>query len=866
MMPSPPVDPITVYSPSKKYKFWVNPSDPSGIGPSYCRLSRGGKTVWQKNLPYTFGQACVLDSGKVAGYAYLPDGQNGKIVVALFDSQGNLKLEHKTARSPNRMLDGDNSTVAEGFLSDPGKDWLVVRVKNVHAGDGVERWWTYDTATFKYLKSVQIGQSPRTDYEYVKDAKILPGTPFILLNWSNYRKTAGQSFNLVDKEGKKFWGQDFPGDLQSAVDQGWKGDFSRFLTIGTILRCDQPGRFEVLLVKEKKRVTFVVQKSTKGWDVKEISREPYTVLHRTKPEPLVVKRADIPILAKVNIPQSADFKSDVSDVGDFCFWGDDKVVYLRRSSNEVRVVGRDGRLIRNISLPPAAQGKDARVFIANTSGANFVVVATWAGPNRATLGWKLDVSSGKLVDLPKFKAGWVESIAASPNGRFAVVSMDMGDSSSASHVSFHDADGTPIWIKGNGWSSNDPAEISSPEDVAFDAKGNIVVLDNIAHTLQFFEQSGKFLRAYDLDRLWGKSLSYPTQITCLPGGGFWLIDSETCYLLDAKGAIVRSFKATLANGKAFESREDVRVDRNGQPWITNGRSIFRVDRSGKAIQTIGNAPRLRGLGKIESLKVNFDGRIYALDEVTNGVHVFDAHGKPLFVANPKPSEFDDTPNYARLAVAPSGDIYVSGNNGVGDIHFSPTGQRLKNTIERQRHRHEEEFGIPYRLKPTWHWWNCFLLDESGKTQATLRRWPDLTWMEEGPSAMAPDGQLMAYGGRFFPELDLKPEKLAFFSSRGAPISQTLLPLAMPDTYHSAYDGNLCYFLTDSGLLAMDRQAHPKWLYVPPSWNSKSSWDVFASRGKLALYDGERTVFWIDPRQAKIQNKSVTLPLGSRFKD
>ena len=90
-----------------------------------------------------------------------------------------------------------------------------------------------------------------------------------------------------------------------------------------------------------------------------------------------------------------------------------------------------------------------------------------------------------------------------------------------------------------------------------------------------------------------------------------------------------------------------------------------------------------------------------------------------------------------------------------------------------------------------------------------------------------------------------------------------MPLGMPDTTDSAFDGKFCYFVTTEGLLAVDRAGKLKWVYKPTYWNPKSDWKVFASLGKIALYDGKRKVTWIDPALAKKNGRQVKLPLGEQ---
>jgi hypothetical protein len=71
---------------------------------------------------------------------------------------------------------------------------------------------------------------------------------------------------------------------------------------------------------------------------------------------------------------------------------------------------------------------------------------------------------------------------------------------------------------------------------------------------------------------------------------------------------------------------------------------------------------------------------------------------------------------------------------------------------------------------------------------------------------------------------------------------------MPDISAAAFNGTSCYFVTDTGLIALDKLGKPLWTFKPRGWNA--SWRVFPSLDKLALYDGSRTVYWVIPTPQK----------------
>lgn len=864
----PPVhNPFTAVSDSGKAKFWVNPSDPDAVGTSLCRLSINGKQIWQKRLPFTFEEAQVTDSGIVGGWTNIPEGKLGTVAVVILDAKGTIRLKHKTPRHFARMMHVGPNPKVQGLIFDQLLDRMIVRATGVKEKDFGEKWWSYRLSTAQFTGSQT---TPDMKDSRLENAKLIKGTPLILTNWVQFGSRQGQSFTLIDPSGKKVWGQNLVDDFERETSEKSYKYSWKVRERGTILDTSKPGQFEIRMAKLNQRVKYEVTADGRQWKVTEIARRPFddTDSLKKRIKQISVPKATLPIIGSMTIPQSADFKSTVGDIGEFHFLGPNKIVYVSEAeSKAISVIDLQGNLIRSIRLPKSAQSEYCLIFLTKTSGSNFVVVTLPNANDAKAEAWKIDVATGVTIPLPKFKSFWISSIAGFPDGRFAVVSSDMSNNGSAHHLALHAPDGSTTWIKGERWMGNGKDEIFSPEDVDIDVASNIVVLDNITHNIQVFQQSGKFVRYINLDKVWGREASYPTQITCLPNGNMWLLDSgeKPCHLLDRNGKILRRLSLTFANGKAFDSRTDVRVDSKGNPWLTNGRSFFRINEKGLAIQTVGNAPRNEGLGKISDLHVGLDGKVYALDEVTNSVHAFDQMGKRLFAATPRPKEFDDTPNYGGLRVARSGDIIIRGSNNRGDLHFSPKGIRLKDVHSVGWAQHDSEFGVPFQAKPSWLWRGSYLVDEDGKKRATLRRWPDQTWMEDGPTTVAPNGELMSYGTPDSRIFNFQQKKLGFYAANGKPLSQTLLPLGMPDTGSSAFDGKLCCFVTEVGVLAVDRLGKPLWVYTPTNWNSRSEWEVFPSMGRIALYDGKRTVYWIDPSRVILGSARTSLPLSEGAK-
>jgi len=847
------VNPMTVVSPSGRAKLWVNPSDPRGNGPSFCRASMGGKVLWQKKLPFTFSKCGISDAGIVGGYGYGSEGpSDGDLLVLVVSKNGQVsKVDH----FKRKFVYFDHPAIPRpgGLIFDPGNDRMIIRLLETSKG---EVWPEYKLSTHKKVKTITPG-AESMEAPSISQAVSVSGTPLILINWYLFDNgQMGQRFTVVDESAKPIWRLEAPGDFDSKADEWHRFEVREaVLKEGTITRSNQQRRFEVHLVKKKLLVTYGVTRRGTKWMVKEISRKPYLASHAAKPPPLRAHAVTLKIVKKLVLPKVAAKVSHVHDVGEFHFWDSDKLVFVRNgASHDICVVDISGKLIRNIDLPNGAWSPPSKddwsggsdLFLAKVSGSHFILVSSGTDV-KVSRAWNLDVSTGTWQTMPKFSAYWVQAIAAFPDGRLVVLSTESTPYTQVDHLAVRSTDGRLIWDDSQDGYRGTADELLSPEDIDVNANGQIVVLDNIAHTIQTFSDSGRFISVVDLDKKWGREPNYPTNVTCLSDGGYWLYDfnaDKPCYRLDTSGAILQNFKPSFVSGKKFDTRQDLRVDIKGNPWITNGNSLFQLNSKGVVINMVGSAPRSSGLGEIVDLKVANDGRVYAMDRVTNSIHTFSADGQSLFVFNPDPKEFDDNPMGQELTVTTSGDSYIMGSNKGQLLHLSPNGKRI-GYVE-----YSKGFGPDkiFNMEPSWRWRGVDLVDETGNAVATMRRWPNQDWMS-GPDAMAPNGTLMAYEGNNWQEnSDSQERKLAFFDAHGKALIQTTLPADMPEADRCAYDGELCYFVTDRGLVAVDKRGHAKWLYKPTGWSK--GWNVFPSKGGLALYDGDRTVYWVDTKTSR----------------
>src|SRR5690606_10355723 len=137
---------------------------------------------------------------------------------------------------------------------------------------------------------------------------------------------------------------------------------------------------------------------------------------------------------------------------------------------------------------------------------------------------------------------------------------------------------------------------------------------------------------------------------------------------------------TLANGHGFHPT-NLQVDPEGRLWTSDGQSLVRLDRRGGVDRTFGSAYDAGNLDHVAALSVTRTGWIYAADNRTGAVHVFDPHGVRHHVCVPEPTDYDGSLGLPSLTVSDSGDVFIERGNGLANpmaidfIHYTPTGKR-----------------------------------------------------------------------------------------------------------------------------------------------------------------------------------------------
>jgi hypothetical protein len=328
--------------------------------------------------------------------------------------------------------------------------------------------------------------------------------------------------------------------------------------------------------------------------------------------------------------------------------------------------------------------------------------------------------------------------------------------------------------------------------------------------------------------------------------------------------------------KAILPTADCHVDSKGRIWTTNGRAIFLLKPNGEVAETLGHFATVGGLHSVANLAFGEEGRMYALDGLSGEVHVFGPEGEPVRVLKPRAGDVKKLPiDEAELQVTRSGDVYVN-YCADGFVHFSPSGERLgphplpddPSPLASAELRPSKPSGATQReepLPPTWRWWNCRLIDESGKAVRQIVRWPNLDWMTVTNAAASPDGALAVFessGYRFG-----HPGWLAFYSAEGKPLSQVVVPPELRHLHASAFTGEYVLFARQRDVVLVNRKGAPVGRIPFP--DASGTWTVYSTREGFNAFDGKATILKYKlpgatsplPQEAPLRTHPGSGPIG-----
>lgn len=254
----------TYLSSNAHYRLRVEPSDQYGSGGGAYRSVRDGREAWNIRLPFTMWDGVVSDRGTVFGYAYTHGmGGNGVgdgyIVVFAIDASGKVIFK-EIAQRKLLVADGNPEPLVRQLIYDEANDRVTIRLWS-------EEWWIYRVSNAARLASLRPTEwmGDRRILE-LHDVRLVRGTRLMALQWLRRDMKSAVMFTLIDGAGRPVWKFELP----------TTGDIEVLRARARLLQVDRPNRFEIVLLSEKKKVSFSVTTTKSGaWKVEEVGRADY---------------------------------------------------------------------------------------------------------------------------------------------------------------------------------------------------------------------------------------------------------------------------------------------------------------------------------------------------------------------------------------------------------------------------------------------------------------------------------------------------------------------------------------------------------------------------------------------------------------
>ena len=203
-------------------------------------------------------------------------------------------------------------------------------------------------------------------------------------------------------------------------------------------------------------------------------------------------------------------------------------------------------------------------------------------------------------------------------------------------------------------------------------------MDVVKKSVQIFDGEGEFLRQVVLAKSWGRNPSYPSGISMGQDGGLILQDFGGKFpfvRMNEDGSVAANLKPNHKDGRLVNAAK-MRVSPSGSLWTCDGHSILELDADGVVVRTLGASPEATQLGKIATLTLDKQGRIYAADGRTGAVHVFEKDGTARHICQTIPSDVSQELWNPTLAVNDAGNVYICIGKYTCLLYTSPSPRDL----------------------------------------------------------------------------------------------------------------------------------------------------------------------------------------------
>ena len=192
--------------------------------------------------------------------------------------------------------------------------------------------------------------------------------------------------------------------------------------------------------------------------------------------------------------------------------------------------------------------------------------------------------------------------------------------------------------------SGGPNSFSMPDNLAFDTKGDLYVLDAGNDRVQVFDPSGKFITT------WGNKGSGIGQFDLV-------VHEDTTYTIGG-----------------------IALDKNNNVYVADGlnQRVQEFNSRGKFLMKWGSYGLNDGeFLRLLDLAIDIQGNLYVVDDYRDVIQKFDPHGKFILKFGEEGKGDGELNNTGGITIGPDGNLYIAdyGNNRV-EV-FSPDGTYLR---------------------------------------------------------------------------------------------------------------------------------------------------------------------------------------------
>ncbi|MEQ1830943.1 MAG: hypothetical protein ABL921_33665, partial [Pirellula sp.] len=643
--------PQSYYSESREYSVTVDPSNREGAGKSKCTLTKysppiplsdvAQAPVWTSDFPFTLYHACVTNNGCVVGYAYTHGLEGfgparssgyGELLVVVIDLQGNATVMDRIARRSGVLHEDPNPT-AEQVLVLEKRQMFIVRIQGLTDNNDMntstsERWRVYSYRDKNPIDEIE----PEVGKGIIHNCQNVLDTDLVLCQLLTYGKNQGAIYHLVDLDGHSHWSLNRSGDFhhdEESVERQIDAVIRRDKTIHSV----SPKQFDIGFVSESQRVTFGVE--TNSFDemtVRELTRRPWQ-WNQQKPEQTSITNS-LNHVAKIELQSPGnEHKHPVRDIDGFDFDLAENIGFVRRETarpDTFVLTSQKGNILAEIPLDvETIDDLKSWSSVVGLGVNRFLVTQSEPEDGAKSKAWIVDARTKTIEPLGKFACPNVKCGAAFSDGSFAILATETSEFTMTDSIICFSQLGEKHWTIDQSY-ERFPQRLFSPESIAVSTDDELLVLDNINHTVQVFDRAGKYRKVHSLSALWGREPNYPTEIASMPDGGFVVYDFRGNPALTAMnefGNVVKSLscRKDLQLSDVHPS-SSIRTTKDGSIWMTNRSTIMRVSNNGKFDVELGNT-NPNQLGAIASVTVDRNGKFYAISGDTGTIHAFQPDGR-----------------------------------------------------------------------------------------------------------------------------------------------------------------------------------------------------------------------------------------------